>query len=126
MPTTLIRNTSQVVTMASGGRPKRGAALRDPGVLENGEILVRDGVIEAVGVRLGADGSADRTLDAEGGVVLPGFVDPHTHLVFAGSRPAEWEARLLEGSSFTELIKAGGGAMNTVRRTRETPDAALE
>jgi imidazolonepropionase len=132
MATTLIRNTSQVVTMASGGRPKRGAALRDPGVIEGGEVLIRDGLIEAVGAGVGAGSGvqagsgADVVIDAEGGVVLPGFVDPHTHLVFAGSRPAEWEARLLEGLSFTELIRAGGGAMNTVRRTRATPDDELE
>ena len=95
-------------------------------------MLIRDGVIEAVGVGVGsavgsnAGSDADVVIDAEGGVVLPGFVDPHTHLIFAGSRPAEWEARLVEGLSFTELIKAGGGAMNTVRRTRETPDDELE
>ena len=128
MTTTLIRNASQVVTMASGGQPKRRDALNDPGVIEDCEVLLRDGVIEAVGPALGARAGlgADAVVDAEGGVVLPGFVDPHTHLVFAGSRPAEWEARLVEGLSFTELIKAGGGAMNTVRRTRETPDDELE
>ena len=54
MPTTLIRNTSQVVTMASGGRPKRGAALGEPGVIDGGEVLIRDGVIEAVGVGVGS------------------------------------------------------------------------
>ena len=126
MTTTLIRNTSQVVTMASGGRPKRGRDLADPGVIERGEVLIRDGLIVAVGPDAGLDGPADRVIDAEGGVVLPGFVDPHTHLIFAGSRPAEWEARLVEGRSFTDFIKTGGGAMDTVRATRAAADDELE
>ncbi|MBM4408691.1 MAG: imidazolonepropionase [Chloroflexi bacterium] len=126
MTTTLIRNTSQVVTMASGGRPKRGRALADPGVIERGEVLVRDGQIVAVGPDAGRGIAADRSINAEGGVVLPGFVDPHTHLVFAGSRPAEWEARLVQGRSFADFIKTGGGAMDTVRATRAAPDDELE
>lgn len=126
MTTTLIRNTSQVVTMASAGRPKRGRDLADPGVIERGEVLIRDGLIVAVRPDAGLDGPADRVIDAEGGVVLPGFVDPHTHLIFAGSRPAEWEARLIEGRSFTDFIKTGGGAMDTVRATRAAADDELE
>ena len=58
-------------------------------------------------------------------MVLPGFVDPHTHLVFAGSRPREFEARLTQGRSFTDFIKEGGGAMDTVRRTRAASDEEL-
>jgi len=112
--------------MASGGRPKRGRALADPGVIERGEVLVRDGQIVAVGPDAGRGIAADRSINAEGGVVLPGFVDPHTHLVFAGSRPAEWEARLVQGRSFADFIKTGGGAMDTVRATRAAPDDELE
>lgn len=129
MSATLIRNASQVVTMASGGRPKRGASLADPGAVERGAILVRDGRIEAVGTEAalaGAAAAGTETIDAEGGVVTPGFVDPHTHLVFAGSRPAEFEARLAQGRSFTDFIRTGGGAMDTVRATRAASDEDLE
>jgi imidazolonepropionase len=124
----LIRNTAQVVTMASRGRPKRRADLADPGVIERGAVLVRDGRIEAVGTDADLAARVDaatETIDAEGGIVLPGFVDPHTHLVFAGSRPAEFEARLAEGRSFTDFIKTGGGAMDTVRATRAASDEEL-
>jgi imidazolonepropionase len=127
MTTTLIRNTSQVVTMASGGRPKRRGDLNDPGVIEDGALLIRDGRIADIGraADLEVD-HFDEAIDAEGGVVLPGYVDPHTHLIFAGSRPGEWEARLAENRSFTDFIKAGGGAMNTVRATRAASDQVLE
>jgi imidazolonepropionase len=125
---TLIRNASQVVTMASGGRPKRGRDLADPGVLEHGAVLIRDRRIEAVGTDadLAPRATGADTIDAEGGIVTPGFVDPHTHLVFAGSRPAEFEARLAQGRSFTDFIKTGGGAMDTVRATRAASDDELE
>ena len=130
MTATLVRNASQIVTMASGGRPKRGADLGDPGVVAGGAILVRDGVIASVGSEaevgagVGRDESVE-TIDAQGGIVLPGFVDPHTHLVFAGSRPVEFEARLAQGRSFTDFIKTGGGAMDTVRATRAATDDEL-
>jgi imidazolonepropionase len=128
--TTLVRNAAQIVTMASGGRPKRGADLADPGVIEHGVVLIRDDLIAAVGpddevsAGIGAGERFD-VIDAGGGIVLPGFVDPHTHLVFAGSRPAEFEARLAQGRSFTDFIKTGGGAMDTVRATRATSDEDL-
>ena len=129
MTTTLIRNAGQVVTMASGGRPKRGAGLADPGVLADAAVLVRDGLIAAVGSEADlqslAGAGPHSVIDAEGGIVLPGFVDPHTHLVFAGSRPGEFEARLQEGRSFTDFIKTGGGAMDTVRATRAATDDEL-
>ncbi len=128
MGSTLIRNVAQVVTMASGGRPKRGADLADPGLVADGAVLIRDGAIERVGPEaalLAAADDATEVVDAAGGVVTPGFVDPHTHLVFAGSRPAEFEARLAEGRSFTDFIKTGGGAMDTVRATRAASDEEL-
>src|SRR4249919_3717289 len=81
---TLIRNVAQVVTMASGGRPKRRADLADPGLVADGAVLIRDGVIERVGPEAALLAAADdvtEVVDAAGGVVTPGFVDPHTHLV---------------------------------------------
>ena len=129
MTAALIRNAAQIVTMASGGRAKRGAALADPGLVVGGAVLVRDGVIAAVGpeadVRALVPGEAIEEIDADGGVVLPGLVDPHTHLLFAGSRPAEFEARLVQGRSFTDFLTSGGGAMDTVRATRAATDNEL-
>ena len=130
MTATLIRNATQVVTMASGGGPKRGPALTDPGVIADGAVLVHDGTIAAVGVEADVRaqvraGEPVEEIDALGGIVLPGFVDPHTHLVFAGSRPGEFEARLAQGRSFTDFIKTGGGAMDTVRATRAATDEEL-
>jgi imidazolonepropionase len=126
---TLIRNATQVVTMASGGRPKRGRDLADPGAIAGGTVGIDDESIVAVGqeddVRTALGAALDEVVDAEGGIVLPGFVDPHTHLVFAGSRPVEFEARLAEGRSFTDFIKTGGGAMDTVRATRAASDEEL-
>jgi imidazolonepropionase len=68
----------------------------------------------------------DNLIDAEGGVVLPGFVDPHTHLVFAGERSAEWEARM-QGKPYLEILREGGGIQSTVQATRAaTADELLE
>jgi imidazolonepropionase len=129
MTDVLVRNASQVVTMATGGGPKRGPAMRDPGVVDGGAVLIREGRIAAVGpeseVLMAAAGPAAEDVDAERGVVLPGFVDPHTHLLFAGSRPLEFEARLVQGRPFTEFIASGGGAMSTVRATRAASDEEL-
>jgi imidazolonepropionase len=124
----VVRNASQVVTMATRGVPKRGAAMRDPGVIDGGAVLIRDGVIAAVGPESEVVAAADpavEKVDAERGVVLPGFVDPHTHLLFAGSRPLEFEARLVQGRPFTEFLASGGGAMSTVRATRSASDEEL-
>src|SRR5206468_1663824 len=100
----------------------------DPGAIANAAVLVRDGVLEAAGPEADLSAAAtavDETIDAEGGIVLPGFVDPHTHLVFAGSRPGQFAARLAQGGGFTGFIKTGGGAMDTVRATRAASDDEL-
>jgi imidazolonepropionase len=127
--TTILRNASQIVTMASHGRPKRGPDLDDPGVVTGAAIAMRDGVIVGIGSedQLGSllDGESPDILDAEGGIVLPGFVDPHTHLVFVGSRPRELETRLTTGRSFVDFVKEGGGSLDTVRLTRAASDAEL-
>jgi imidazolonepropionase len=100
----VIRNASQVVT-----------CLGDPGVIEGGAVAVRDGKVVGVDRELEVEGEV---LDARGGVVTPGFVDPHTHVVFAGSRPREFEWRL-EGRPYLEILGEGGGILATVRAVRE-------
>lgn len=118
----IIHSASQLVTVA-GDAPKRGDAQGDLQIIENGAVAIRGEEIAAVGttdeIRALATGET-RVIDAGGCVVLPGFVDAHTHVVFAGDRASEFEMRL-RGATYLELLKAGGGIMNTVRATRAAP-----
>ncbi|HNR02061.1 MAG TPA: imidazolonepropionase [Anaerolineaceae bacterium] len=118
----LIHSASQVVTLAGG--PRRGPAPVDPGIIVNGAVLVREGLIAAVGTTqdLLARYPDEQGLDASGKTVLPGFVDPHTHLVWAGDRAAEFEMRL-QGKTYMEIMATGGGINATVSATRQAkPD----
>jgi imidazolonepropionase len=122
----LVHNAGQLITCASAGRPKRGAQLLDVGVIENGALAVSDGVIKSVGTsdQILINFSSDRIVDAAGRVVAPGFVDPHTHIVFAGNRLDEFELRI-KGSDYLEILAAGGGINSTVRQTREASPEVL-
>jgi imidazolonepropionase len=121
----LLTNAAQVVTCAAAG-PKRGAALADVGVIEEGAVAVDGGVIVAVGPAAALHGrfAPRTTLDATGKVLCPGFVDCHTHLVFGGERVAEFE-RKLAGVTYQELLAAGGGILATMRATRAASVAEL-
>jgi imidazolonepropionase len=114
----LIHSAAQLLTLASDG-PRRGAAMEDLGIIEDGAVAVRDGLISSVGPtsELGGQVVAVEEIDASGKVVMPGFVDPHTHLVFAGDRAGEFEQRV-KGATYLEIMAAGGGIMSTVRATR--------
>jgi imidazolonepropionase len=114
----LIHSAAQLLTLASDG-PKRGAAMDELGIIEHGAVAVKDGLIALVGPTSEVRGqvTAAEEIDAAGKVVMPGFVDPHTHLVFAGHRAAEFEQRI-EGATYMEIMAAGGGIMSTVRATR--------
>ena len=121
----LIHSAPQLLTLAGG--PQRGSRLGSLDLLEDGAVLVKDGMIAAVGPsrELRAAFPAEPALDAQGRVVMPGFVDPHTHLVWAGDRAAEFELRL-QGKSYLEIMAAGGGIVSTVRATRQaSPDDLL-
>ncbi|HVG19355.1 MAG TPA: imidazolonepropionase [Blastocatellia bacterium] len=123
----LITHASQLVTLAGPGRPRAGAEMREIGVIEDGAALARDGVIVAVGasseVQPLAGGGACR-IDASGSVVTPGFVDAHTHPVFAGTREDEYEMRA-EGITYQEIARRGGGILSTVRKTRAASEQQL-
>jgi imidazolonepropionase len=125
----LIQNAKEVVTVSAfGKRAKIGSEMRNLGVIEHGTIFVKDGLIEWVG------GEADRTvepsaeatiLDASEKVVMPGFVDSHTHLVFAGSRENEFALRS-EGKTYQEIAQAGGGIWSTVKEVRRATKKELK
>ncbi|MBP6865586.1 MAG: imidazolonepropionase [Candidatus Didemnitutus sp.] len=118
MPSVLLRN-ARILTLAlpdvSG--PRRGKALRELGVIPQGEVLVADGRIAAVGAKVEAPADAE-IIDAAGRVLLPGFVDCHTHACWAGDRLDEWEQKL-NGAAYLDILKAGGGIHATVRAVRE-------
>jgi imidazolonepropionase len=118
----LIRSASQVLTLAGG--PQRGQYLGDLGLIQDGAVLIRDGKILETGTtsELAGRYPGEETLDVGGRVVMPGFVDPHTHVIWAGDRSAEFELRL-QGRTYLEILEAGGGILSTVRATR---DASLE
>ena len=115
----LIHSAAQLVTCAAPDGPKRGAAMRDVGLVPDGAVAVADGEIVAAGptADLRADFTARETLDAGGKVVCPGFVDPHTHAVYAGDRAAEFEMRV-RGATYMEILQAGGGILSTMQATR--------
>lgn len=122
MSTLAVVNAAQLVTLAGPKRPRVGAEMRELAIIERGAMLVRDGVIEAVGnVDLPAD---SEVIDARGGVVMPGFVDAHAHPVFGGDRVDEFELRSL-GASYEEIAARGGGIRSTVRKTRAATEEEL-
>ena len=113
----LIHSAAQLLTLAGG--PQRGRDLGRLGIIENGAIIVRDEMVVAVGStdELRSAYKDEPTLDASGCVVMPGFVDPHTHLIWAGDRSREFEMRL-EGAKYLDILAAGGGILSTVKNTR--------
>jgi imidazolonepropionase len=121
---TLLMNASQLLTLTGG--PQRGDNLGQLGILEDGAVLLRDGTIQEVGTSkvLQAAYPNEPEIDAAGKVVLPGLVDPHTHLVWAGDRAAEFEMRL-KGITYMEILAAGGGINSTVNATRQATFDAL-
>jgi imidazolonepropionase len=117
---TVLRNAAQLVGVtAAGERRKRGRELRALGLVADGSLVIRDGLIDWLGptADLPTQPPGAEVLDVSGQVVLPGLVDSHTHLVFAGSRAGEFEQRIA-GATYAEITAAGGGILSTVREVR--------
>ncbi len=122
-----IFNVGQLVTLAGPARPRVGPEPRELGIIENAALLIEDGRIKTVGryaeIRsLIPPGTEE--IDACGCCVTPGFVDAHTHLVFAGNRAAEFEQRIA-GATYQQIAAAGGGILSTVNATRAATEEAL-
>ncbi|MCR8433390.1 MAG: imidazolonepropionase [Crenarchaeota archaeon] len=123
----LIINANEVLTLSGySERPKVGRELKDLGIIPDGAVAILDGKILEVGKtnELIKKYDADLVIDASNKIVLPGFVDPHTHLVFAGSREEELTLKL-EGVPYLEILKRGGGILKTVRLTRDSSESEL-
>ncbi|MDJ0816959.1 MAG: imidazolonepropionase [Desulfobacterales bacterium] len=123
----IIKNANELVT-CSGFAAKKGAEMSELHVIPDGAVLVKAGVIEAVGQTAEIDASLEKSggelsdydvIDAQNKAVLPGFVDSHTHLIFGGYRAEEFSWRL-RGDSYMDIMQRGGGIINTVRATRES------
>jgi imidazolonepropionase len=113
----LIHSAAQLLTLS--GPPQRGAELGELRIIPEGAVLVREGRIQEVGdtPKLLTAYPNEEKLDASGRVVMPGFVDPHTHAIWAGDRAREFEMRL-QGKTYLEILQAGGGIISTMRATR--------
>jgi len=118
----IIVNAEELLTLAGApGKPRIGKEMRELGIIRDGAVAIREGRIVGVGKTKDITRAfrAGYLVSAQGKTVLPGFVDPHTHLVFAGSREDEFEMRV-EGTSYMEIMGSGGGILKTVRETRRT------
>ncbi len=117
----LIENADQIVTCQTSGRKfKAGKYQSEIGLLQNAGIIAEKGRIKWIGKTVPAAlrKTVKQKIDARGKVVLPGFIDSHTHLVFAGDRANEYSMRI-KGATYGEIAKAGGGIINTVKATRK-------
>jgi imidazolonepropionase len=114
----VVKHAAQLITLAGPPGPRRGRAMDILGLVEDGALIAQDGRVAWVGpTRDLPDTPAREVLDATGKVVLPGFVDAHTHVVWAGDRAEEFAMRL-RGATYLEVQAAGGGIMRTVQATR--------
>ncbi|MDH7476982.1 MAG: imidazolonepropionase [Candidatus Bathyarchaeota archaeon] len=117
----LIVNADELITLAGANqKPRVGKQMRELGIIHHGALAVKDGRIVAVGktVEVTKAFKGENVISAHGKTVMPGFVDPHTHLVFAGFREDEFQMRV-EGASYMEILSSGGGILKNVRETRK-------
>jgi imidazolonepropionase len=124
----LITGASQLLTLGGRG-PRRGDFLSNLGIIKDGVLLVRDGLIAAVGTRAEVEAlpeaRAAEKLDLGGRAALPGFVDSHTHLIHAASRAEEYELKIA-GASYEEIARKGGGILNSVKKLRAATAESLK
>jgi len=124
----LITGAAQILTLR-GGVPRRGSSLSKLGLIRDGALLLRDGRIVAAGPRAQVEKREEarraEKFDVGGRVVLPGFVDSHTHLIHAASRAEEYELKI-QGASYEEIARKGGGILNSAKKLRAATAEALK
>lgn len=120
----LLHSASQLLTLSGG--PQRGSELGQLGIIEDGAVAIAGERVQAIGSsdELREAFEPDVMINAFGRVVMPGFVDPHTHLIWAGDRADEFEARA-SGATYMEILSQGGGILSTVRHTRAAEPSEL-
>src|SRR5580765_2245520 len=126
MSSLAVLHASQLVTLTGAKRARIGTELSELGIIRDGGMLIRDGKLERVGLSDEIEkniGDAE-VVDAGGRAVMPGFVDAHTHLVFAGNRLDDFERRS-RGETYEQIAKAGGGIWSTVQKTRAASEVDL-
>src|SRR5438034_126709 len=126
MSSLAVLHASQLITLAGPKRPRVGAEMSELAIIRDGGMLIREGKIEILGSseEVAKNARDVEIIDADGRVVLPGFVDAHTHLIFAGNRLDDFERRA-RGETYEQIAKAGGGIWSTVEKTRAASEADL-
>src|SRR5438034_11783012 len=126
MSSLAVLHASELLTLAGTERPRTGQEMSNLAIIQDGGMLICDGRIEIVGPSDEIEKSRGEAeiVDVGGRVVLPGFVDAHTHLVFAGTRLDDFERRA-RGETYEQIAAAGGGIWSTVEKTRATSDSDL-
>ena len=125
-----IKNATQLVTLAGENGPRRQKQMSELSIIEDGSVWMENGEILAIGSTSELEALYSKraheadVIDASGRLVTPGLVDPHTHVAYGGSREKEFEMRL-EGSTYMEIMNAGGGIHATTRMTREATEDEL-
>ncbi|MDY6914698.1 MAG: imidazolonepropionase [Candidatus Cloacimonadota bacterium] len=122
----IIKNGKQVLTLAGPKRARKGLEMRELALIEDGAVAIKDANIVAVdkSQNIVNNFTAKETINAEGKVVMPGFVDPHTHPVFYKTRENEFEMRL-QGKSYVEISKNGGGIRSSINEVRNASEDEL-
>ena len=118
----IIKNANELITLEGPNSPRIDKQMNDLAIIRNGSVAIKDDKIVETGKNMKY--TAEKTIDASGKIVMPGFVDPHTHLVFSGSREFELDMKL-RGLSYLDILKKGGGIFYTVNKTREATSEEL-